>query len=153
MSKIKHSLLNRRYFLSRWVSPTVVAVALPVHAELSAEFLPRPFIYHGTILNRRCDDAAIPATASFTLCNEEIGDITIEKAFVSLSDSPSTTAGVAVLSPVLPATIPAGGCVDFIIENAGTPTFQCGDSLTLVGMHLKENQEGFITFFLLDEVP
>lgn len=153
MSKTKNSLLDRRHFLSHWVSPAVVAVALPVHAELSAEFLPRPFIYHGTISNRRCNDSAVPATASFTLCNDELGGITIEQAFISLANSHSATAAVEVVGPILPAMIPAGACVDFSIENAGTPAFQCGDSLTLVGRHLNENQEGFITFFLRDEAP
>lgn len=151
MTDAVKNLTDRRRFLSHWVTPTVVAVSLPVHAELSAAFLPRPFIYHGTISNRLCDDGVSPPTASFTLCNDEVGDITIEQAFLSLSNAPSNTAAVEVLSPVLPATIPAGTCIDFVVENSGTPAFQCGDSLTMVGRHLKQDQEGFITFFLLDE--
>lgn len=138
--------LKRRTFLSQWVSPVVMAVTLPVHAEISAGGFIRPIPYHASFSNGMCDDIANPPTVSFTLCNEETGAIVIEKIYVSLIGRPSDNASVSVISPALPVTIPAGGCADFFVESSGTPALNCGDSLTLVGQHINAHQEGFISF-------
>ena len=125
-----------------------MAVTIPAHAQISTGFLTRPLEYQASVSNNLCDDIAVPPTASFTLCNEETGSIVIELALVSLIGQPLEGAAVTVLSPSLPATIGAGECVDFMIENSGTPAFNCGDSLTLIGEHTVEHQEGFISFHL-----
>jgi hypothetical protein len=148
MTNHAKNLPTRRKFITQWVPPVVMAVSLPLHAEISVSVLPRPIAYHASVSNKLCDDIAVPPTASFTLCNEETGSIVIETALVSLIGQPIKNAAVKVLSPTLPVKIAAGTCVDFMIENSGTPAFNCGDSLTLIGQHLNEHQEGFISFHL-----
>ena len=72
----------------------------------------------------------------------------IEEALISLIGQARENGAVKVLSPTLPVTVAAGDCADFTIENSGTPPFNCGDSLTLIGQHTNEEQEGFISFHL-----
>ena len=106
---------DRRVFLKLWITPAVITVSLPQHAQATPGPIERALDV--SLLLDTCDDSGANSIASAILCNNELE--TIEVYFAGASDF------VTVVDPLIPFTVDPGECKMINMEGGPVQQFDC----------------------------
>ena len=108
-------MIRRRDILKTWITPVVLSVSLPAHAQNSpcCDGVGRALSVSAS--DQSCNSEVSTNIVNFTLCNSDTDTINV------FSVESGGTVMISSITPMIPFSIPMGGCINVQMEVDSCP--------------------------------